>query len=109
MSFKQRDSGHAAVKKEGCCFCCCCYLGGLDNIQEVDGCFYWAIENNHNYVRGDAWINIDKYDLADKIASKYNKNRRQGIIKTNGKRSHFWVEDANHNEIYNSVRPGYGH
>ena len=46
--------------------------------------------------------------MADKIASNYNKTRRAGIIVANKNNDHFWVE-LNGNEIYNSVRAGYGH
>lgn len=109
MSFKQKDSGHPAVRKSGCCFCCCCYLGGLDTIDEVDGCFFWAIEEENKFAKAsDAYVNIDKDTLADKIATKYHKTRRAGNIVANKARDHFWVEQ-NGNEIYNSVRPGYGH
>ena len=109
MSFTQKSSGHIAIQKEGCCFCCCCYLGGLNTIQEVDDCFCWAIQKENNYVRSsDSWVNIDKNRLANLIAKHYNRTRRSGTITTNRKRSHFWVED-NGKEVYNSVRPEFGH
>ncbi len=101
----QKESKHDAVRKEGCCFLCCCYKGGLDNIDEADNCFTWALKKG--LVRDDSYVNINKDNFASKIAQMYNRKERSGtIVKGN---NHFYVIDGNRNEIYNSVRPNYGH
>ena len=56
----------------------------------------------------DSWVNIDKNYFANLIAGHYKRARRPGTINTNKNRSHFWVEN-NGTEVYNSVKPGYGH
>ena len=104
--FLQKQSKYAVVRKEGCLFCTVCFLGGLNNINEVDECFEWAVEGWK--VRGkDCYVNIEKYDLAKQIAEKYGRNyRNYKIIEGN---NHFYVVDSNGNEIYNSAGAGWGH
>ena len=105
-SMLQKNSNYAAVRKEGCCFLWACYLGGLNDIDEADKCFAWAIKERKVRER-DSYVNIDKYSLAKQIAEKYKRTQRDGnIVKGKG---HFYVTDSNGNEIFNSIRPGYGH
>ena len=101
----QKDSGHEAVKKEGCCFLCCCYKRGLNTIQEADTCFYWALDNNK--VRGDSYVQINKDTFAKEIAEKYGRSVRP--VKFVKGKNHFYLVDEQGNEVYNSVKPGYGH
>ena len=101
----QKKSGHEAVRKEGCCFLCCCYKGGLNIIQEADDCFYWALKKKK--VKGDAYVLIDKDTFANEIAERYTRNVRP--VKFVKGDNHFYLVDQYGNEVYNSVRPNYGH
>ncbi len=109
----QKESKYEPVRKEGCCFCCACYLGGLNNINEVDNCFQWAsttpIEPGRqtNKVRSDSYVNMDKYKLAEEIAQRYGREMRSGTI-VYGK-NHFYVVDNYGNEIFNSAGRLQGH
>ena len=106
VSMLQKNSKYKGVRDSGCCFLCACYLGGLNNIKEADECFVWAFKNE-KVNKKDSYVNINKYDLAKEIAELYNRNQRRGtIIKGN---NHFYVIDDNGNEIFNSVKPNYGH
>ena len=110
----QKDSTFRAVQKEGCNFLCACYLGGLNTIDEADECFEWAsttpISKNSKQTkvrRSDSYVNMDKNALADEIAQRYGRIRRDGtVIKGN---NHFYVVDDKGNEIFNSSGPGRGH
>ena len=102
--FNQKNSRHNAVKKEGCCFLCCCFLGGLNDLEECDDCFPWAV--NNGYVRSDSFVQ-GRDRLINKLANKYGRSCRSGeIVEGNG---HFYVEDGNKKEIFNSIKKGYGH
>ena len=106
ISMLQKESNHKGVRISGCCFLCACYLGGLNDIDEADDCLDWATRNEK--VRAnDSYVNIDKYELAKEIAKKYKRNLRSGIIVKGN--NHFYVTDQNGNEIFNSVKPNYGH
>ena len=104
--FLQKQSKYAALRMEGCLFCAACFLGGLNNINEVDECFEWAVQNGK--VRGkDCYVNINRVDLARQIAEKYGREYKDyNIVKGN---NHFYVVDTNGNEVYNSAGPGWGH
>ena len=104
--FLQKQSKYAALRMEGCLFCTACFLGGLNNINEVDECFEWAVENGK--VSGkDCYVKINRLDLARQIAEKYRRGyRNYNIVKGN---NHFYVVDTNGNEVYNSAGPGWGH
>ena len=104
--FLQKQSKYAALRMEGCLFCAACFLGGLNNINEVDECFEWAVQNGK--VRGkDSYVNINRLDLAKQIAEKYRRDYKDyNIVKGN---NHFYVVDTNGNEVYNSAGPGWGH
>ena len=86
----QKESNHKGVRISGCCFLCACYLGGLNDIDEADDCFDWATRNEK--VRAN---------------DSYKRNLRSGIIVKGN--NHFYVTDQNGNEIFNSVKPNYGH
>ena len=105
VSIQQKNSRHAAVRKEGCCFLCACYLGGLNNINEADDCWDWAVKNGK--VRSsDSYVNVEKHGLAKEIANKYQRAGRNGTI-TKGN-NHFYVMNGGV-EVFNSISPGYGH
>ena len=80
-------------------------MGGLNNINEADDCWSWAVNNKK--VRGeDSYVLVDKYSLANEIANRYQRSRRGGtIVKGN---NHFYVTNGRF-EIFNSISPGYGH
>jgi hypothetical protein len=108
----QNTSSYNAVKKEGCNFLCACYLGGLNNIDEADDCFEWASTTKYSgnltmVRRRDSYVNMNNKDLARAIAQRYDRQMRDGKI-VHGN-NHFYVVDHNGIEIFNSVRPGYGH
>ena len=104
VSLNQKSSRHPAVRAEGCCFLCTCYLGGLNNMNEADDCFAWALSQGK--VRGDSWVKY-KDALPGEIANRYGRNRRSGrIVQGN---NHFYVVNAGGVEIFNSISPGYGH
>ena len=42
--FLQKQSKYPVVRKEGCLFCAACFLGGLNNINEVDEFYELAIK-----------------------------------------------------------------
>jgi len=106
VSMLQKESIYNPVIESGCCFLCACYLGGLENIKEADKCWKWATDEE-KVNASNSYVNMNKYDLAKEIAIKYGKQPRSGtIVKGN---NHFYVVDQNNNEIFNSVRPGYGH
>jgi hypothetical protein len=101
----QNESEYEAVRQSGCCFLCACYLGGLNNIQEADKCFEWAVEKKK--VKGnDAFVNMDKVKLAEQIAQHFGRQQRQGNFEYGN--GHFYVVN-NGVEVFNSVSPGYGH
>ena len=104
--FLQKQSKYAALRMEGCLFCAACFLGGLNNINEVDECFEWAVQNGK--VSGkDCYVKINRLDLARQIAEKYGREYKDyNIVKGN---NHFYVVDTNGNEVYNSAGPGWGH
>ena len=104
VSLNQKSSRHPAVRAEGCCFLCTCYLGGLNNMNEADDCFAWALSQGK--VRNDSWVK-NKDVLPGEIANRYGRNRRSGRI-VPGK-NHFYVVNAGGVEIFNSISPGYGH
>lgn len=104
--FLQTQSKYEAVRKEGCLFCAICFLGGLNNIDEVDECFVWAVSKG-KVRENDSYVNTNRIDLAKEIAKKYGrKYRNYHIYKGN---NHFYIVDSNGNEIYNSSGPGWGH
>ena len=85
---KQKNSRHEAVRKEGCCFLCVCYLGGLNSINEADDCWDWAVNNGKVRSR-DSYVLVEKHGLANEIANRYKRARRNGtIVKGN---NHFFV------------------
>ena len=105
VSMYQKSSKHEAVRKSGCCFLCCCYLGGLNNINEADDCWYWA-SGSGKVDKNDAYVNVEKHGLGTEIANIYGRERREGkIVKGN---NHFYVIDGAR-EIYNSMGIGWGH
>ena len=104
ICFNQNNSQYNAVRKEGCCFLCCCYLGGLNDILECDDCFQWALKND--YVESDSFVK-GRDRLINAIVNEFGRARRTGeIVKGNG---HFYIIDENGNEIFNSIKKGYGH
>ena len=105
VSLNQNNSGHSAVKKEGCCFLCACYLAGLNTIEEADECWDWATEKG-KVRKSDSYVLINKDDLVDDISNRYGTSKRDGyFVKGNG---HFYVAYQG-KEVFNSIRPGYGH
>ena len=100
------------LKKRDVIFLCACYLGGLNNIDEADDCFEWASTTKYSgnltmVRRRDSYVNMNNKDLARAIAQRYDRQMRDGKI-VHGN-IHFYVVDHNGIEIFNSVRPGYGH
>ena len=101
----QKNSRHDAVRREGCCFLAACYLGGLNNINECDDCFDWAV-NCGKVRRSDSYVNVEKHGLGREIAQKYGRACRSGkIVKGN---NHFYVMDGGR-EVFNSMGAGWGH
>ena len=100
----QNRSKYRAVQKEGCCFLCACYLGGLNNIDEADECYEWAVEEGFVDSIDNPYVSVNKYDLAKKIALYYGRQQRSGEICR--QKDHFYVVD-NGVEVFNSIRIGY--
>ena len=88
--------------KEGCNFMACCVIGGLTTDQEILKAHDWALQ--HNYIRSDNYVNISYSDFAKKISKEfkttYHDDWKRGGSAEQG---HFWVEDGNGKEIFNSA------
>ena len=87
----------------------CCVIGGLTTNAQIMKAHDWALKNN--YIRSNNYVNLSPYDFAKKISKEF-KTTYHSEWKRGGSAAvrHFWVEDRNGNEIFNSAGLGYhGH
>ena len=95
--------------ESGCLVLACCVVGGLGTRDQVLDARNWALDNE--YIASSNYVQIGSMDLAQKIADHYGTTFHSDFqIREDvygGGNTHFWVANADGEEIFNSAGLGW--
>ena len=94
-------SSHEVLNfKKGSLFMSICVMSGLTSDKQIKKVHEWALENK--YITNDNKLKIPNNELIKKISAKFQTNYHNDYKIIESKNGHFYVENLEGKEIFNS-------
>ena len=94
-------SSHEVLNfKKGSLFMSICVMAGLTSDKQIKKAHEWALENK--YITNDNKLNIPNNELIKKISAKFQTKAHNNYKIIEYKNGHFYVENSEGKEIFNS-------